>query len=477
MSAERDYIYTVHSVFDIIPADFFTILGRGNPNRVAYSEFLLKIYGLYENEISYRISRDIVRDTIAAFLLENHIEIKEDDVAEVPGESEWNIKANFIIRRFVVAGWLEEETDDSTLEKNIVMTDNGLSLAQFIETLKNPVRSEFSVSIYTIYNTLEHWVQGEQNPYKLILTPVYDEARKLSSALKKLATSIKKIIEGMLREGSLVSLTENIIKYCDGDFIREYSRLVQQQNIHLYREKISKRLEEFKGIGFFGALTQSVMDEDGCTRTAAEDKVLRMLDSTRRFLHDDYNKIMKRIKDQINAYIKIAVARERILRNKGRDNRGNVEETVRYLVRNFDNDKLNKIDEEIQYLFHIHDYEFVDTSSLHYPHKNQSIQSNIEADVVEMSLEERERQKRQLQQESYNPYSKELMKKFLDGQLINGKIDSSNLSLNDKKDVLTSMAAVTYARDNGYLIDVDEDFIESDEFKIRHWRAKKDANN
>lgn len=467
----------MHSVFDIIPADFFTILGRGNPNRVAYSEFLLKIYGLYENEISYRISRDIVRDTIAAFLLENHIEIKEDDVAEVPGESEWNIKANFIIRRFVVAGWLEEETDDSTLEKNIVMTDNGLSLAQFIETLKNPVRSEFSVSIYTIYNTLEHWVQGEQNPYKLILTPVYDEARKLSSALKKLATSIKKIIEGMLREGSLVSLTENIIKYCDGDFIREYSRLVQQQNIHLYREKISKRLEEFKGIGFFGALTQSVMDEDGCTRTAAEDKVLRMLDSTRRFLHDDYNKIMKRIKDQINAYIKIAVARERILRNKGRDNRGNVEETVRYLVQNFDNDKLNKIDEEIQYLFHIHDYEFVDTSSLHYPHKNQSIQSNIEADVVEMSLEERERQKRQLQQESYNPYSKELMKKFLDGQLINGKIDSSNLSLNDKKDVLTSMAAVTYARDNGYLIDVDEDFIESDEFKIRHWRAKKDANN
>lgn len=468
---------TMHSVFNVIPNDFFTILGSGNRNQAVYSELLVKIYKLFDNEISYRILRDIVRDTIAAYLLENHIEIQGDDASELGFESDWNVKANFIIRRFVSVGWLEEETDDTTLEKTIVMPDNGIALAQFIENLKNPVRSEFSVSIYTIFNTLEHWSQGEQNPYKLILTPVYDEARKLSSALKKLATSIKKIIESMLREGSLVSLTENIIKYCDGDFIKEYSRLVQQQNIHLYREKISRRLEELKGIGYFGALTQSVMDEDGCSRNAAEDKVVRMLDSTRRFLHDDYNKIMKRIKDQINAYIKIAVARERILRNKGKDNRGNVEETVRYLVQNIDDDKLNKIDEEIQYLFHIHDYEFVDETSLQYPHKNQSIQSNIESDVIEMSAEERERQKRQLQKESYNPYSKELMKKFLDSQSTNGKLDSSNLCLNEKKDVLASMAAVTYARENGYLIEVDNDFVESDEFKIRHWRAKKDVND
>ena len=468
---------TMHSVFNVIPNDFFTILGSGNRNQAVYSELLVKIYKLFDNEISYRILRDIVRDTIAAYLLENHIEIQGDDASELGLESDWNVKANFIIRRFVSVGWLEEETDDSTLEKTIVMTDNGLALAQFIENLKNSVRSEFSVSIYTIFNTLEHWSQGEQNPYKLILTPVYDEARKLSSALKKLATSIKKIIEGMLREGSLVSLTENIIKYCDGDFIKEYSRLVQQQNIHLYREKISRRLEDFKGVGYFGSLTQSVMDEDGCTRVEAEDKVLRMLDSTRRFIHDDYNKIMKRIKDQINAYIKIAVARERILRNKGKDNRGNVEEVVRYLVQNIDDDKLNEIDEEIQFLFHIHDYEFVERTSLQYPHKNQSIQSNIEADVVEMSAEERERQKRQLQKESYNPYSKELMKKFLDSQSINGKIDSTNLSLNEKKDVLASMAAVTYARENGYLIEIDNDFVESDEFKIRHWRAKKDVND
>lgn len=51
----------------------------------------------------------------------------------------------------------------------------------------------------------------------------------------------------MLHEGTLVSLTENIIAYCDGDFIREYSRLVKQQNIHLYRICITQELERLKG--------------------------------------------------------------------------------------------------------------------------------------------------------------------------------------------------------------------------------------
>lgn len=43
----------------------------------------------------------------------------------------------------------------------------------------------------------------------------------------------------MNHEGSLESLTENIISYCDGDFIKEYSRLVHQQNIHIYRNFIT----------------------------------------------------------------------------------------------------------------------------------------------------------------------------------------------------------------------------------------------
>ena len=89
----------MHSVFNVIPNDFFTILGSGNRNQAVYSELLLKIYKLFDDEISYRILRDIVRDTIAAYLLENHIEIQGEDATELGLEPDWNAKANFIIRR------------------------------------------------------------------------------------------------------------------------------------------------------------------------------------------------------------------------------------------------------------------------------------------------------------------------------------------------------------------------------------------
>ena len=87
------------SVFDVVPGDFFTILSSKNRNQAVYSELLLKIYSLFDNEISYRILRDLVRDTIAAYLLENHIEIQGEDATELGLESDWNIKANFISRR------------------------------------------------------------------------------------------------------------------------------------------------------------------------------------------------------------------------------------------------------------------------------------------------------------------------------------------------------------------------------------------
>lgn len=46
-----------------------------------------------------------------------------------------------------------------------------------------------------------------------------------------------------MREESLESLTENVLEYCEGDFIREYARLTKQQNIHMYRSFIRSKLE------------------------------------------------------------------------------------------------------------------------------------------------------------------------------------------------------------------------------------------
>mgnify|MGYP006874625746 CR=1 FL=1 len=54
-------------------------------------------------------------------------------------------------------------------------------------------------------------------------------------------------IEKLMKEISYESLTENIIAYCDGDFIKEYARLTKpQNNIHIYRGKIITMLEQMQ---------------------------------------------------------------------------------------------------------------------------------------------------------------------------------------------------------------------------------------
>lgn len=459
------------NVFDIIPSDFFNCLA-GNSNNRVYADCLELIHNQYDKEISYRLERSYLRDVLAAFLLEKHLDLTDEENTANAGNDE----ANFVLRKFISVGWLEEDQDDSTFEKYIVMTDNGIALAEFLHKLKRPATPEFSsyiLNIYNRFNSKEY--ANKQELYNFILKPTFSDAKALSSDLKKLSTSIKKIIEKMNHEGSLESLTENIISYCDGDFIKEYSRLVHQQNIHIYRNFITRKLDEMKQPEYFNLLCTELSAEEKAHKVLisnmeAEERVYEMIDSTKKFLHDDYNKIMDDIKLKINTYIHIAIARERMLRNKGLDIRGVVEQTLRILISSENSSEK----EELGNLFNIQKYEYVDQSSVMYPHKSQQILHNTESDYFELSKEEIERQKYILEQESHNPYSKDQMKKYMDDLFMKNEIiDNSQFNYSNKEDILKSLAAVSYAKENGYFIETDGTYIESENYITKHWRARK----
>ena len=447
------------NVFDSIPDGFFNCLASASNHR-AYAGCLEAIYAQYSNAVSYRLPRADIRDSLALYLLQNHIELNEDGTEDL---SSGNDQANFVIRKFILSGYIEEETDDTTFEKFIVMTDNGIALAEFLEKLSRPQRPEYSNYILNIYNRLKYQTAEQKNePYSLLLRPAFEEAKALSSSLKKLSTSIKKIIETMLHEGSLVSLTENIISYCDGDFIREYSRLVKQQNIHLYRNFITQELERLKGEPF-ERIVQNLMNEEKIERTEAEDRISEMIDSAKTFLHDDYNKIMEDIKQKINTYIRIAIARERMLRNKGFDLKGCVEQALRILIQNAD---IN--DEDFQNLFRIQKNEFIDTSSLYIPRKASSLSQNTENEYYELSDEARERQSALLQKEADNPFSKDKMKDYF-----SSFPESTSETLETKDAMLSTLAALSYAKENGWHITSYDDYIQNENYKMRKWEASK----
>lgn len=464
-------------VFSVIPSGFFNNLASGSNQRI-YSDCIQLIYKEYEREISYRIPRNRIRDTLAIYFLENHVELSGD---EYSGDRTANDMAAAVIRKFLLkeVGWLEEEIDDATYEKQIVMTENGIALAEFLNQLEKSEQEEFSSYIYNIYNTLNNAEQWKENPYVNGIKSINKNARDLSKALKKLSTFIRKIIEKMVREKTLESLTENILEYCEGNFIREYSRLTKQQNIHIYRMFIKTKLDAMiVDEDVFGRIVEDCCIEENIDFEQAQDAVLDMIQTTKRFLVEDYDQIMRDIKHKINVYLQIAVGRARFIRNREKDVRGNVERTMRFIMEELAELSMkDALPDEMDVLFTMNRHEFIDEGSIRYPRQNQTIKAPVVSEIEEMTEEAIKAAREAQQKEAYNPYSRDIMKIYLEKQMGDSKeINSDELPLITKGDMLTSLSSIAYAKDNGFCVEILDGYYEVNDMILRRFRIAREES-
>lgn len=465
----------MQNLFDVIPAGFFNYLASNSNHRI-YADCLQVVYDEYDREISYRISRTRVRDALAIYLMENHVQLEDEKLSE---SRNYNDMANAVIRKLSDqnVGWLEEEADDMTYEKHIVMTEAGIRLAEFLAELKKPEKEEFSSYIYTIYNTLQNEEMWKNDPYIDVLIQVNRNARMLSKSLKRLSTFIRKIIERMVNEGTFESLTENIIEYCEGSFIKEYTRLTKQQNIHVYRGIIQKQLDRLQSEPeIFELLVIGCAVEEEISEQEAEEKVTTLIQCTKRFLTDDYDRIMKDIKHKINIYLHVAVGRMRFIYNRGIDIRGSVENTIQYIIEEMQDISMkDDMPQDMNGLFLLDRNEFIDMVSLRYPRKHQQIRKTTVTEIEEMTEEQIEDARQAQKKEAYNPYSREKMKAYVE-QLMGGQefIDSAHIPLRSKNDILASLSAVAYSGENGYVVELEEGYMETEQMLLRNFTIRKE---
>ncbi len=465
----------MRNLFDVIPVSFFNYLASNSNHRI-YADCLQVIYDEYDREISYRIPRSRVRDALAVYLMENHVQLEDEKPSE---NRNYHEMASTVLRKLSDkdVGWLEEEADDMTYEKHIVMTEAGIRLAEFLAELKKPEKEEFSSYIYTIYNTLQNEEMWKTDPYINVLLHVNRNARMLSKALKRLSTFIRKIIERMVNEGTFESLTENIIEYCEGSFIKEYTRLTKQQNIHVYRGIIKKQLNRLQSEPeIYELLVIGCAVEEEISEKEAEEKVMTLIQATKRFLMDDYDRIMKDIKHKINIYLHVAVGRMRFIYNRGTDIRGAVENTIKYMIEEMqDVGMRDDMPQDMNGLFLLGRNEFIDMASLRYPRRQQQIRKAMVSEIEEMTKEQIEEAKLEQKKEAVNPYSREKMKAYVEQLMGNQEsIDSMYIPIRSKNDILTSLSAVAYSGENGYIVEPKEGYIETEQMLLRNFTIRKE---
>ena len=281
----------------------------------------------------------------------------------------------------------------------------------------------------------------------------------------------------MVQEETLESLSENLIEYCDGNFIREYSRLTKQHNIHIYRGHIKARLDEFMlDNDFIDKMVEQCREEEFVNRDVAENMVLDMIQLTKKFLVEDYDQIMRDIKHKINLYFTIAYGRIRFIQNRQHDIKGNVETVIKYIMDDMDEIGLREeMPDEISRLFLIDRHQFIDEGSVRYPGKERVIKKAVETELEELTEEAIEAARKAQEREAYNPYSRNLMKKYIEANM-NGRneITSDELPMETRESLLANLSAVAYSKDNGYSIEILDGYFETENMLLKRFRLKKE---
>jgi hypothetical protein len=410
---------------------------------------------------------------LAFFISENCGELMADN--EISTKSYQDMASDYL-RRFASkdVGWLEEEYDDSTFEKYVVITEQGVMLAELLIRLEQPEREELSSYMYNIYNTLMNGDQWNGDPYVGALKNIYKNAKALSKSLKKMSTYIRKTIEKLMKEVSYESLTDNIIAYCDGEFIKEYARLTKpQNNIHIYRGKIITMLDEMQSDeDIYELITIGCVNEEDIEEWEAEEKIELMFSTIKNFLKDDYLRIIADIKHKLNLYITMALGRLRYLKNHEVDMRGNVERTLKYLLDEMTELGMKEeLTNEMSELIRINQNKYIDVQSIRMPQNKKRVRQKSVTEIETLTEQDLNELRKVYEREAKNPYSKKITKEYLKTLLKNKKeLKSDEVPLETKEDLLMILSAVAYAEENGFRVELEDGYFEIGNMILKSFR-------
>ena len=135
----------------------------------------------------------------------------------------------------------------------------------------------------------------------------------------------------------------------------------------------------------------------------------------------------------------------------------------------------DELPEEMDKLFTVNRHEFIDEGSVRFPRKNQMIKIPVVTEIEEMTEEAIQSAREAQRKEAYNPYSRELMKTYIEQKIgIGGMVSSDELPLNSKRDLLASLSSIAYAKENGFEVEILDGYFESNDMMLRRFRIRRE---
>lgn len=317
-----------------MPRRFFNPLAataNGGNQQQFYAECMLMINVLFADRM--QVGREDLKDGIVNLLLADHIEsIDEMDTDAVSfgkpavfagsgretlgesGQSPEERMANHVISYLAneEVGWIEEGIDSRTYSRTYMFTEQGMRLADYIQRASSMQLDEMSNYLYNTYLVLSDFTRHRKewennNPYTLVILNIYTNIKSLASSLKMLRRSIKRIEQRVTGRLTFQELMDNLGEYIDGDFIGEFTRLVDSENASLFRGPITAMLRQMmdssKTEELFIRDCMKAEKEQHLTCEAARIQVYEQVTFIEDFLTDGYLHIVRDIRSQMVEYV------------------------------------------------------------------------------------------------------------------------------------------------------------------------------
>jgi len=317
-------------VFSILPANFFFPLA--GTNREHYAALLVLYYRLFQENFRGLERELVVREFMNYLTLHRGILAEETD--DSPGEEagadpapgglftetgtgvseldfgsqeetaaaeeagyvretgnrhiDERVMANRILRRFINAGWLGEETL-ADFTKIINITAWGKPFMKALTDIYGGLKTEYESHVVTVYSMLCGETIKKDGHHAVL--KAHEESRSLIDSLKVLSQSIKGYYDNLnaetVRARAASALHEHYNLYMGEVLDKAYKRLKTSDNVSRYRQGIYKKVAEL------------LRDEKWLEESAI--KYMRILQTSREECRKRLETMLEEIRDDLKS--------------------------------------------------------------------------------------------------------------------------------------------------------------------------------
>ena len=459
-------------VFEIIPADFFSVLV--SPNREIYADALMKLYEMFQTEINIRLKSFLAE--LEILLEDREYILEEGDEAADAEPSSLRGKARLIVRRFVKTGWIDREFLDGSFTEIIIPNSYAITVMRMLSELTAESVAEYDSLVFSTYSALNQaYTDSRDRMYEALLV-AKSNTEKLDFKLRTFYYGIRGY-QKFIRENTDVNL-------------------LLKNHFEAYKEALGRVYHPIKTMDSFsryagpirGILTDvyyddALLEEMTAKAMAAKEyqnksEAREEIQTTIEKITDSYGAVsllLDEIDIKHSSMTKQSIDKIRYVMSADQTIKGKLVDLLK-AYSSADEEQAPQLLSMLEDGITVNRQEYMDAGSLY--HKNiRSRRSDEPPQPVEEELDIEKELLSAVVGKLRSGYSDARVKAYMDGLFVNGKteVTSEEISVEDDTAYILTLLSVinAYKGNRGYHIQLLDGYVQKNVYRIPQFVLKK----